>query len=159
MIKVNISDLARLRKVTSAELYRRGGRTLQQEIREEFERLLIETPQYSGTTVASYRIGPGYDLPDAHDTLPEPESAEAAFYRGHMTAVYRALDTNEKHFKAMDNLEVYKRQDLVVKNDSPQWEIVEKGPVRPINEPGLGSFAKFVARLDGKIIEVDLGDL
>lgn len=158
MIKVNISDLARLRKVTSTELYRRGGKALIEEVKQEFENMLIETPQYSGSTVASYRIGPGRDTPDVHDELPKPANAAAAFQRGHMSAVNKAMEANRAGFEALENLAVLKTQDLVIKNNSPQWEVTEYGPLREVNEP-TGTFAAFVEAMNNKIIEVDLGDL
>lgn len=158
MIKVNISDLARLRKITSAELYRRGGKALIEEVKQEFENMLIETPQYSGSTVASYRIGPGRSTPDVHKELPKPPNAAAAFQRGHMAAVNEAMEANRVGFNELENLAVFKTQDLVVKNAAPQWEVTEYGPLREVNEP-TGTFAGFVESLNNKIIEVDLGDL
>lgn len=158
MIKVNISDLARLRQVTSAQIYRRGGVALRNAIEEEFKQLLIETPQYSGSTVASYRIGPGRSTPDMYEELPEPANANEAFQRGHMAAVNLAMNNNFDGLMAIENLESFKTQDLVIKNNSPQWEVTEYGPLREVNEP-TGTFAEFVERLNNKIIDVDLGDL
>lgn len=158
MLKLNVSGLAQLRQISSVQLFKRGGQALKEELKEEFKRMLIETPQWSGSTVASYRIGPGRMTPDEYVQFSKPKNASEAFKRGHMSAVNEAMRENEAGFAAMDDLRVFKTQDIVIKNASPQWDVTEHGPLREVNEP-TGTFAAFVETMNNKIIEVDLGDL
>ena len=57
-----------------------------------------------------------------------------------------------------DDYRGYLTKDLIITNGSPQWDVVEYGPVRDVNEP-TGAFERFKERLSNKIIDVDLGDL
>ena len=155
MIKLNASQFARqLRDISSVTLYKRGGQALKEAIEDDFDILLMQTPQYSGSTVASYRIG--LRAEDAFEILPKPASANEAFERGHETAVNIARVANAGSIP--DDYKGYLTKDLTITNGSPQWEVVEYGPVRDVNEP-TGAFERFKERLSNKIIDVDLGDL
>ena len=155
MIKLNASQFAKqLRKISSVTLYKRGGQALKEAIEDDFDILLMQTPQYSGSTVASYRIG--LRAEDAFEILPKPASANEAFERGHETAVNIARVANAGSIP--DDYKGYLTKDLTITNGSPQWDVVEYGPVRDVNEPA-GAFERFKERLSNKIIDVDLGDL
>ena len=155
MIKLNASQFAKqLREISSVTLYKRGGQALKEAIEDDFDVLLMQTPQYSGSTVASYRIG--LRAEDAFEILPKPASANEAFERGHETAVNIARVANAGSIP--DDYKGYLTKDLTITNGSPQWDVVEYGPVRDVNEPA-GAFERFKERLSNKIIDVDLGDL
>lgn len=160
MIKGNISKTIKKLRGISATIALRAGESLADEIMEEFNVLLEETPQWSGSTVVSYRIGVGglgRQVEDTYIELPKAESAQEAFSRGHAAAVSMAKVYN---IDALSSAELVftKRGDIVITNGSPQWEVTEEGPLRPVNEP-TGAFKRFEERLSNKIIEVDLGDL
>jgi len=155
MIKLNASQFAKqLREISSVTLYKRGGQALKEAIEDDFDILLMQTPQYSGSTVASYRIG--LRAEDAFEILPKPASANEAFERGHETAVNIARVANAGSIP--DDYKGYLTKDLTITNGSPQWDVVEYGPVRDVNEP-TGAFERFKERLSNRIIDVDLGDL
>ena len=155
MIKLNASQFAKqLRDISSVTLYKRGGQALKEAIEDDFDVLLMQTPQYSGSTVASYRIG--LRAEDAFEILPKPASANEAFERGHETAVNIARVANAGSIP--DDYKGYLTKDLTITNGSPQWDVVEYGPVRDVNEPA-GAFERFKERLSNRIIDVDLGDL
>ena len=155
MIKLNASQFAKqLREISSVTLYKRGGQALKEAIEDDFDVLLMQTPQYSGSTVASYRIG--LRAEDAFEILPKPASANEAFERGHETAVNIARVANAGSIP--DDYKGYLTKDLTITNGSPQWDVVEYGPVRDVNEPA-GAFERFKERLSNRIIDVDLGDL
>ena len=155
MIKLNASQFAKqLRDISSVTLYKRGGQALKEAIEDDFDILLMQTPQYSGSTVASYRIG--LRAEDAFEILPKPASANEAFERGHETAVNIARVANAGSIP--DDYKGYLTKDLTITNGSPQWDVVEYGPVRDVNEPA-GAFERFKERLSNRIIDVNLGDL
>jgi len=155
MIKLNASQFAKqLREISSVTLYKRGGQALKEAIEDDFDILLMQTPQYSGSTVASYRIG--LKAEDTFEILPKPASANEAFERGHETAVNIARVANAGSIP--DDYKGYLTKDLTITNGSPQWDVVEYGPVRDVNEPA-GAFERFKERLSNRIIDVDLGDL
>ena len=155
MIKLNASQFAKqLRDISSVTLYKRGGQALKEAIEDDFDILLMQTPQYSGSTVAFYRIGLKAD--DTFEILPKPASANEAFERGHETAVNIARVANAGSIP--DDYKGYLTKDLTITNGSPQWDVVEYGPVRDVNEPA-GAFERFKERLSNRIIDVNLGDL
>ena len=155
MIKLNASQFAKqLRDISSVTLYKRGGQALKEAIEDDFDILLMQTPQYSGSTVASYRIG--LKAEDTFEILPKPASANEAFERGHEAAVNIARVANAGSIP--DDYKGYLTKDLTITNGSPQWDVVEYGPVRDVNEPA-GAFERFKERLSNRIIDVDLGDL
>ena len=155
MIKLNASQFAKqLREMSSVTLYKRGGQALKEAIEDDFDILLMQTPQYSGSTVASYRIG--LKAEDTFEILPKPASANEAFERGHEAAVNIARVANAGSIP--DDYKGYLTKDLTITNGSPQWDVVEYGPVRDVNEPA-GAFERFKERLSNRIIDVDLGDL
>ena len=163
MIKLNASQFAKqLREISSVTLYKRGGQALKEAIEDDFDVLLMQTPQYSGSTVASYRIGVGglgRQVDDTFEILPKPASANEAFERGHEAAVNIARVANSGALPESDVfVALLKKGDIIVTNGSPQWDVVEYGPVRDVNEPA-GAFERFKERLSNKIIDVDLGDL
>ena len=155
MIKLNASQFAKqLREISSVTLYKRGGQALKEAIEDDFDILLMQTPQYSGSTVASYRIG--LKAEDTFEILPKPASANEAFERGHEAAVNIARVANAGSIP--DDYKGYLTKDLTITNGSPQWDVVEYGPVRDVNEPA-GAFERFKERLSNRIIDVNLGDL
>ena len=152
-----------LAKISSVEVLRRCGSALKEEIEDAFDDLLEETAQFSGRTVASYRIGLGANVEDTYDeSLDVPDSAETAFKRGDQAAINLARAANAGSLPDADLMrEMLKRNDIIIKNGSPAWERVETGepPLRGVNEGSVDAMKRFEKRLKNKIIEVNLGDL
>lgn len=138
------------------------GDALAQGIWEEFETLVIETPQYTGTTAASWNLSIGGD--ESVRTQP-PRTRETALEKGHMDAVREALVHSAT---ALDNLSVMAVGSkkgkytqpyaaIVVENNAPGSEIAEEGPVRPINEPAH-ALERFNQRLASKHFQLVSGN-
>ena len=163
MIRSNASQVMRqLSKISSVELMRRCGSAIKDEIEDAFDELLEETAQYTGSTVASYRIGLGANVEDIYDKLPDPGSAEAAFKRGDQAAINLARAANAGSLPEADLMrEMMKQKDIVIKNGSPAWERVESGepPLRSVNEGSVDAMKRFEERIANKVIDVNLGDL
>lgn len=164
MIRSNASAVVReLTRLSSVEILRRCGSALKEEIEDAFDELLEETAQFSGRTVASYRIGLGASTPDTYDkTLSIPDSAQVAFERGDQPAINLARAANAGSLPEVTLLqEMAKRKDIVVNNASPAWERVETGDpfLRAVNEASVGALKRFEKRIGDKVIDVNLGDL
>lgn len=159
MIVSNLNEVARqlTKIVTSRQLFIRGGMVLKEAIEDDFDTMLLQTPQYSGSTVASYRLGYMYETPTVHEVLPEPASAQEAFERGHQTAVNLARVANAGFF-GDPNYEKMIRKDIIITNGAPQFETAEYGPVRMVNEPAH-AVETFKNSLKSRLYPVDLGDL
>lgn len=161
MIRSNLSSFAKqLTGVTLPQIYKRIGSSIKEEIEDAFDDLLEETAQYSGATVASYRVGVGPSVPDVYiDDMPKPANANEAFQRGDQAAINLARAANAGSLPADDLYVKLRTGDITVKNGSPYWNRVEEGPLRPVNEASVGALKRFEERIGDKIIEVNLGDL
>ena len=153
--KANLSQFLRDLDIETKgpnSIYKRAGRELRNAVWYEFELLLDETPQWSGSTVASWRIGWLYDTPTEHVVLPERKLSEA-LQKGSEEAISLARMANSDFImKEMDLLELV-RQDIVVTNGSPQFDVAEYGPVRRVNAPA-GAFERFAQRVaDMKVLD------
>jgi hypothetical protein len=153
-IKGNFSAIAKELHSLGRRVYPAAGRAMRLAMEREYERLLHETPQYSGTTVASYRMG--FRAPAVKDELPKPKTMGEAFQRGAGYAIGRAQAAYDAN-PLTDDFDKWKTADVTVTNGNDQeaWEVAEYGPVRPINEP-VGAFNDFEGRLRELIINVDI---
>lgn len=137
-------------------LDRRIGIQLRDALEEEFLTLLLETPQWSGTTVASYNFGlrPGDEVREQ----PEPADITEALQRGHLSAVQVAMHANTGKLP-LDFKGYRTNADLALVNAAPGFETAEEGPVRDVNNP-VGAVARFVERVNELVIDIDFdGDL
>lgn len=154
--KMNISEFARdLNAMTSGpnSIYRAPGQALRNFLLDEFKTLVYETPQYSGSTAASWRIGFGRDLDTKATLLPKPKSWHEALEKGSewpcMIAISNALTDLPEALA-----ERYMRQDIVLANEAPGFDTAEEGPVRAVNTPP-GMLKRFEARVATAEILVD----
>lgn len=155
-LKLNVSQFIRDIKKWQYNFHFVAGKRLGERVMEAYERLVNETPQWSGTTAASWAIGFGRGVPggfvDLRDQTP-PRGKAPIKYKAHGAAVGIGLSRADQSL-VTTNLEAYKTQDIVVVNDSPNFDIAENGPLRDINMPG-GMFAAFQEELDSIVINLD----
>jgi len=114
---------------------------------EEFQELLLETPQWTGTAAASWNIGFGMSAGGGKvRTMPERSRADA-LHAGHLEAVSIAEMANYGVIEEFIE-SGYRYGDLVVWNDAPSADRAEHGPLRKENDPpGPGAFARFERRV------------
>lgn len=158
MIKVK-SDVSALIKQLGAltrgpnSIYRRTGRELKAQLIEDFTILVRETPQWTGTTAASWEIGFPSRLTGEVKEQPERTRAEA-LQKGSEAACAIALSWADKTIS--DDFGEIATQGIILSNDAPGFDRAEEGPVRPENTPP-GALKRFEARiLTMPDIEVDL---
>lgn len=151
-VRSNLSDFAReIGILGNSVVFKVSGEALRDAIEEEFETLVQETPQWDGTTAASWSIGfrPGEHLREQ----PERER-EGALYKGHQEAVDVALAANAGSIPG--DFRGYQTADLVITNPAPGFETAEEGPVREVNQPA-GALKAFESRFEDLVIEADFG--
>lgn len=133
-------------------IYRKAGSQLVEKILGEFEVLVRETPQWTGTTAASWEIGFKEDVTGQVFTQPE-RTREEALSKGSEAACTIAI--NKSKFTLMDaDLVKIASQDIVIGNEAPGYDTAEEGPVRAENSPP-GALARFEARVSMLDFEVD----
>lgn len=140
LIRWNISGfLADVKKI-QRNIYKVPGQKLTEALTAEYERLVTETPQYSGNTAASWSMGFAAPVVDAGKV--KPKSRAEAFRKGADPAVGESLS----RVNLGNSLKDYLVKDVTVTNGSPSFEFAEGGPLRPENEPG-GMFSRFQNRV------------
>ena len=124
-------------------------------LEEEFMTLVIETPQWTGTTAASWNVGTGNVAGDstAGVRVQSERKRKNALSAGHLAAVNIALSEN------WDNFEAYKKSytltNLTFYNNAPGAVTAEEGPLRPANiPPGTEAFERFKLRIQGRNYQV-----
>ena len=156
-VKMNISQFVKdLNAITSGpdSIYRAGGRALREALMEDFETLVQETPQFSGSTAASWQIGfPEDTYGNDYVELPPPANGIEAMHRGMDPAVSIATTRARANLLHTDP-ERFFRQDIILLNNAPGFETAEEGPVRPENTPP-GALKRFEARFATRDIIVD----
>lgn len=141
IVRTNLSQMAREIDQMGKAVFDKVGDALAQGIWEEFVVLLYETPQWTGTTAASWNLSMGGD----HSVREQPErSRKQALSKGHDAAVQIAKAHNFKSLLAIST--EYKQKAIVVENHAEGAERAELGPVRDINEP-----AKAMARFEQRV--------
>lgn len=144
MIKVNASEAHRAIEAGKSKVNKLVAKKISEVLWEEFEQLVKETPQYTGTAAASWNIAaqhPGGGVREQKLNEGGPLSYS------HPTAVNIALSAN------MGNLEAFADKDFIYKdlfiwNDADSAVYAERGPLRGVNDPpGPGAFARFQERL------------
>ncbi len=142
----NASDWARGLLNAYDLVYKDIGVALTEKLWVEFERLVKETPQYTGTAAASWNIGmPGMAGAGGGVRVQRKRTRETALRMGHMAAVGEALGSNFGFLNIV--AEKWSTADILIWNDAESSLYAEYGPLRPINDPGLLAFSKFVGRL------------
>ena len=157
-VKSNVSEAIRQLKTLTAgpnSIYNVAGTQLRDAILGEFDVLVRETPQWTGTTAASWEIGFPSDITGSVETQPE-RKREEALSKGTEPACGIAMSKAKTSLPS--DLSRYKTQDIVLSNEAPGYDRAEEGPVRPINTPP-GALKRFEARIDTLDILVDFPKL
>jgi hypothetical protein len=156
-VRSNLAAFAKeMSYLGSRAIFASAGKALRDAVMEDFELLVQETPQWSGDTAASWRIGmpavesgvsQGADDWDWRDQNP-------IHVKGDSEAVAEAMAANER--SVPDDFRKWAQKDLTITNDAPGFETSESGKgLRPENTPG-GMLARFETRFSGRIIDVNL---
>lgn len=137
--RTNVSKFIRdLGAMTTGEdsIYQAGGRELRDFLMDEFTTLVRETPQFSGSTAASWELGFRGDVREGtdYDELPKPAAGIEAARKGSEFACSKAIDRAFTTIMAHDPKQ-YITQDLILVNNAPGFDTAEYGPVRPENAP------------------------
>lgn len=156
-VRSDLSDFAKkMGYLGTSGIMKITGEALRDAIANEFETLLLETPQWSGTTTASYNIGfhPGEEVrtqPPSGKKL----TKEEALSKGHWYAVSVAMKANWDNLPT--DFQGYKTAALIITNNAPGFETAENDPegkLRDVNRPG-GALARFETRFAGLIIDAN----
>ena len=148
LIRFNASDfLARVRNI-KRNIFKVGGEELSQALTAEYETLVKETPQWSGSTAASWSMGFAAPMVDAQKT--KPKSRAEAFIKGASPAIGESL----ARVNLSNYLEDYLTKDVTVTNGSKNFDYAEGGPLRAENEPG-GMYSRFLNRVRNLHIVID----
>lgn len=134
-------------------IYRKAGSQLVEKILGEFDVLVRETPQYTGTTAASWEIGFMRDLPGEVTEQPAIKKGEKPLSKGSEVACQISMDRARKTLTETD-LPKYATQDIIVNNAAPGYDTAEEGPVRAVNTPP-GALKRFEGRIAALDFEVD----
>lgn len=163
MISSNLSKIARDLDGYVAKMFKVLGEDIAREIHEEFEVLVYETPQYTGTTAASWTLSfagraGGYGASteaDAFAPVDIPlDKSRGPLHKGHENAVRIAMHRNQGAFEALP--EAYRYSSMMIRNNAPGAVRAEEGPVRAVNDPAH-ALERFKGRLEGKVFKTNLG--
>lgn len=154
MIRHNLSKMAREIDLLGQAVFKDVGDALAHGIWKEFVQLVEETPQWTGTTAASWdllmqgRVGPM----GGTEVREQPERTRAnALSRGHRAAVQVAIGAN--YDSLLYIAEQYRYAEIVIANHAPGAEQSEYGPLRDVNQPS-GALARFEQRVANKSFEI-----
>lgn len=153
----DVSDL--LRKLNTFQtkgpdsVYRKAGSQLIEKILKEFDVLVRETPQYTGTTAASWEIGFQRDISGEVTEQPAIGKRESPLKKGTEAACSISIDRARQTLTETD-LSKYATQDIWIGNEAPGYDTAEEGPVRAVNTPP-GALKRFEARIAALDFEVD----
>ena len=159
MIRGNVSKTIRDQGVltaTSNSIYRVAGTALRDAITDEFEKLVYETPQFTGTTAASWKIGFYGTVDKSMIKMPDIKNGQDALARGMDPACSIAIQN--ARFSLTNEFEDYAKRDIVLFNEAPGFETAEEGPVRAVNTPP-GALKRFESRIATLDILVDFPKL
>jgi len=145
---IDASQVYRNLTAVNAVINQQVAEALADGLEEEFTRLVIETPQWTGTAAASWNVAVGAASEDEPRVQPERERKHA-LSAGRMAAVSVALNANHDRFEEFKKS--YTLRNLAFYNNAPSIETAEEGPLRPQNiPPGTGAFERFKLRVQGR---------
>lgn len=148
LIRMDLGQfLADVKKI-KRNIWRIPGIKLKAQLEAEYKTLVEETPQYSGSTAASWSMG--FLAPMVNSQKNKPKTVAEALRKGQDPAVGESL----ARINLSNHLTDYLQKDVTVTNGSPNFEHAEGGPLRAVNEPG-GMFARFQNRIRNMRIDVD----
>jgi hypothetical protein len=152
----NLSDLFRELSCKTTGIFREVGGNVVDIFESEFEQLVMETPQWTGTTAASWKISLGgrgvFGGDSGVHTLPK-RSREQALWRGHMKAVNLALTANAGNFENMRERlsREFATAAITIDNQAPGSTQAEKGPVRVPENVEPHALDRYIVRVASKI--------
>lgn len=139
MIRSNASKLIRELDGRSAKIYKEVGDKVAQAIWEAFTELVMTTPQYTGTTAASWHLsmgGKGWTSKSESVNTRKLSKGSAPHNKGHMEAVSHSIASNRGALAEISTK--YRTADIVITNAAPGIETSQiSGLLRAINQPGI----------------------
>ncbi len=146
MMRINVSDVRRQTSILGKAIFKEIGDKFAAALWTEFELLIIETPQWSGTAAASWNMAMGRSGGEVR-----VQSGEG-LNKGHMHAVAIAVNANFGRLAEISTR--YGTADISVWNDVEYTKRLEYGPLRAINQPGR-AFVRFKERVKNMSIAID----
>lgn len=150
--RTNLKDQAKLLGFAGQALYKVAGETIAEGVWEEFEQLVRETAQYTGTTAASWNIGTKFGASFGGVWMRFLGPDETPLQVGHSVAVNLALNANKDNLNDMRNGNVQAlKAGLNVWNEAPGVDRALSGPLRPVNAGAETAFVEFKMRVMEKV--------
>lgn len=154
--ETNISKMLREIDYLSKAVFTDVGEALAEGLMEEFEQLVQETAQWTGTAAASWNISLGGD--SSTRVQPEIKNVDLAHYKGHEDAVNQALSHNYGALKGLSTMGLPGQKGnhyraIMVENYAETAEFAEHGPLRDVNMPSGAAF-RFEQRVANKAFEI-----
>ena len=155
MVTTNLKDQSKFLGFVGHALFKVAGASLADGIWEEFEQLVLETAQYTGSTAASWNVATKGSGSHGQVVVRNLGPDEAPSYKGHLPAVMVALNRN-RDMGNLDDLRAGRggalRGGINVWNEAPGAERSQTGPLRsPANDDAEGAFDRFKARVMSKV--------
>jgi hypothetical protein len=153
--RFNVKQVARDLGLVGHALYKVCGQAIADGLMEEFEQLVIETAQYTGSTAASWNITNEFNKHHGKTNIRELAPGETPLHAGHHEAVKIAMDANRDNLKGMAaGTSKSMNAGISVWNEVPWAERAEEGERRiPQNKNANEAFARFQARVATKVFE------
>ncbi len=149
----NLKAMGRELLGASLNIYKVAGYSIADGIWEEFQQLVADTAQWTGTTAASWNLSAGGFLDRGGVRTMPDRKKEDALQAGDQHAVQVALLNN---YDRITGSNIYKNvltSGINVWNESPAAMTgrIERGPLRDVNQSSIGAFARFQARIETRV--------
>lgn len=151
-LRHDLREQARVFFEASTAIYTVAGQAIADGIWEEFEQLVKETAQYTGTTAASWNIDKKFGASYGREVGIKLKKGESPLHIGHHYAVGVALDRSRGNLDGLGKKVL--TSGINVWNEAAAAEIAaETGPVRPINNSAINAFSRFQERVRSRVFE------
>ena len=154
MMTTNLKDQSKFLGFVGHALFKVAGASLADGIWEEFEQLVLETAQYTGSTAASWNVATKGSGSHGQVVVRNLGPDEAPSYKGHLPAVMVALNRN-RDMGNLDDLRAGRggalRGGINVWNEAPGAEQATTGPLRRVNAGAETAFTDFKQRVMSKV--------
>ena len=153
----NLSQMAREIDYLEKAVFADVGDALAEGLMAEFETLVNQTAQWTGTTAASWNISLG-GVGEGGVALQPERSREEALEKGHHEAVSISLARcatalNRLATMGLPGQKGNTYRAIMVENNSPSADHAENGPLRDVNSPN-GAFERFKMRVASRMFVV-----
>lgn len=153
-LRTNLKEQARELGFIGHAIYKVCGQAIADGIMEEFEQLVIETAQYTGSTAASWNVATKGAASHGGTIIRELGPDEDPLHAGHRVAVNIAMNANKGNLDDLARGTVKAlNSGINVWNDVPWAEEAEEGDRRPENADANHAFARFQARVATKVFD------